>query len=469
MKKITLLLLAIGTSLSVRAQVLYQNGATLHVSQGSTLMVDGATSIQNGSTLSNNGSLELKGALTNNNEMSTAHLGTLVLNGTSAQTLGGTGTYVAQDVLIDNASGISIETKFRIAGALTFSEGVVTAGDEEYPLVIAQTGSVSGTSDESHVDGYVVREGTGSFTYPVGDGTNYQPVTVNLTSNTDGVRARYYPADAGTAPLMGGSEATPLEGYNSQEYWDTKALGTAVGEVTIYWDGYRDAFSNPVAERRLANKTAGNWYNQGGVGTGTPASGSVTSTPASWAVLAVGSVVKALPITLTDFSVTQRDDATHWLRWGTGKEDQGDFFEIERSRDGRSFYKLGAVDAHGAPTGARYSFSDTAPFEGENFYRLRMVSNDGSSALSKIVSVRNSEIPSFVYGPNPFVDYVKVTIPGTIEGRAFLTVSDLKGGLLKKEEVYSNLVTLSLKDLTSGVYFIRFEDENRAWSAKLVK
>ncbi|MBO9641194.1 MAG: hypothetical protein J7576_23690, partial [Siphonobacter aquaeclarae] len=90
-----------------------------------------------------------------------------------------------------------------------------------------------------------------------------------------------------------------------------------------------------------------------------------------------------LPVTLEHFRAVPQDCGTTLL-WKTSKEENFDYFLIEKSNDARTFSVVSRVDAKG--TGHAYSLSQKdLPF-GTYYYRLKMVDKDGTSEYSNVVS-----------------------------------------------------------------------------------
>ncbi len=100
------------------------------------------------------------------------------------------------------------------------------------------------------------------------------------------------------------------------------------------------------------------------------------------AVIAMSAV---LPTELSEFTANEKDcEAT--LEWFTSSEENFNHFIIEKSRDGINFNPTDIIDSKGAISGASYSWNDHA-INGNSYYRLKMVDQDGSIAYSKIASV----------------------------------------------------------------------------------
>ena len=455
----------------VRAQALYNNGAALRIGAGATVYVQGDLLNASGSTLANAGTLRVTGNTTNNAAMSGGG-GTLMLAGSSAQTLGGTADFAATDVVLNNAAGLTLATRLRVAGAMSFTNGIVTAASASTPLTFGATGTVAGTpTDASHVKGYVAKEGTGAFTYPLGDGTRYQPTATALTANSAGLLARYVPADAGAAPFTaGGTAATPLLAYNRFEYWDLTPLGTATGSVTIFFDNYKNPGITSVADLRVAHQSGGAWLNEGAAASsGTATAGTVTSNAVStWSPFALGSVAASspLPVELLAFAAERQGDAAR-LSWATATEKNSAYFEVEASPDGTAFRAVGRVAAQGNSSQRHdYELRDPALVRYGApvvYYRLRQVDLDGTFSYSPVraLAVRPDGPVAFqaVAWPNPAEAGrpTQLLVRGPEPTRPLeLTLTDAAGRLLARRTA-SAAGPLALPEtagLPAGVYLL---------------
>jgi len=149
--------------------------------------------IKNGATLNHAGLLVLKKGLINENSVPNS-LGTVTvkLTGTTSQTV--TGQNTIKNLIINNASGITIAGNTTVNGTLTLTSGKVFLGNNN--LLLGPAGSISGTpSAASMIIATATGElrksfplgFTGSFTFPVGDNTStseYSPVKLNITGGT---------------------------------------------------------------------------------------------------------------------------------------------------------------------------------------------------------------------------------------------------------------------------------------------
>lgn len=113
------------------------------------------------------------------------------------------------------------------------------------------------------------------------------------------------------------------------------------------------------------------------------------------------SQLAALPIQLMTFSATLVADGVK-LSWTTASETQNDYFSIERSGDGTDFKPIGEKDGNGT-TSQRiyYTFTDQEPLNGNNYYRLKQVDEDGTSTYSPVRLARFGKSNPLAVYPNP--------------------------------------------------------------------
>ena len=96
--------------------------------------------------------------------------------------------------------------------------------------------------------------------------------------------------------------------------------------------------------------------------------------------------INPVPLTLLNFKAVKLDK-TNQLIWSTAKEWNMDAFEIERSKGGISFQKIGSIKASGDGTYQSYEFEDVNPIAGIQYYRLKMLENNQTFSYSPIQKI----------------------------------------------------------------------------------
>ncbi len=114
-------------------------------------------------------------------------------------------------------------------------------------------------------------------------------------------------------------------------------------------------------------------------------------------------VSAALPVVLSEFSVTPVGTSAASVAWTTATERNSDFFEVERASGAQAFAAVARVAARGDSDGkASYEFSDRGLAPGTHYYRLRQVDRDSSFEYSSVVAVAiHGAATSFTLYPNP--------------------------------------------------------------------
>ncbi|WP_353718691.1 Ig-like domain-containing protein [Dyadobacter sp. 676] len=113
-----------------------------------------------------------------------------------------------------------------------------------------------------------------------------------------------------------------------------------------------------------------------------------------------------MPVKLVTFDA-HKENGTALLSWSTTEEVNSDRFEIERSTTGKNWTQIGIVASNGESNSLKtYQFTDQAPLEGDNLYRLKMVDKDQTFAYSRVRSLNVENGPvAYVY-PNPATERV---------------------------------------------------------------
>jgi hypothetical protein len=401
MKKLYFSIAFVGMLFASEAQTIQLNGGTIVIQNNGTITADGNLLLAGNGTLQNDGTFIVKGNLTNDLPMTASNNGTWLLNGTTMQTISGTSPLLVKNVDFNNATGFTLGNTIKVDGVATFTNGIVNATNSAFPLVFASTGTVNpvpAVANTNHVNGFAVKEGTGAFTYPVGNGTIYQKVETNLSANSGGMRAKYNTGD------IGGTFTAPIIAANSTEYWDLTPLGTATGSVTLYWDGVNDGGTSLASDRRVLHKIGANLINEGNA-SNTGNSLTSVNTISTWSPFTIGNVAPANPLPIDLLSFTGKSiDEINQLKWETSLEINASHFDIERSTNANYFVKIGLVAANNSSKEAsNYTFDDIAPSTGENYYRLKMVDIDSKYKYSKVIQITNADKAGVVgyFYPNP--------------------------------------------------------------------
>jgi len=160
-----------------------------------------------------------------------------------------------------------------------------------------------------------------------------------------------------------------------------------------------------------------------------------------------------LPVRYISFDVQLKANATVRVEWKTADEFNIDHFEVERSADGINLSTLASVLPQ---LSNQYHYTDASPKQGENFYRIKAVGNDGRNFFTNIKSVIVGTEVKFLAWPNPADDIVNLTVVAGNESQVIIKIFDSKGALVKMQKLTafrgSNQLSVDIGSLASGIY-----------------
>ncbi|WP_266203537.1 T9SS type A sorting domain-containing protein [Pontibacter kalidii] len=183
-------------------------------------------------------------------------------------------------------------------------------------------------------------------------------------------------------------------------------------------------------------------------------------------------VVAPLPVELMYFKgAVQGANAS--LTWATAQEINNEKFIVERSQDGRSFSKIGEVQGHGnSSTLVSYTFTDTSPAQGTNYYRLRQVDFGGAEEASNLVALQFKGMQHVLNGNiakvYPTIAATEVSVSLTL-GNAQVTVLNASGLQVAQYSNASQHLVLPVSHLQPGVYFVKVSDGTQQQTQRFVK
>ncbi|MBA3664876.1 MAG: hypothetical protein H0W61_11810 [Bacteroidetes bacterium] len=181
-----------------------------------------------------------------------------------------------------------------------------------------------------------------------------------------------------------------------------------------------------------------------------------------------------LPIELLNFTANQIDN-TIMLQWASASEKNFREYEIQKSTDGVSFNEIGIIKAAGNnQIIQKYAFSDTNPFNGLVYYRLKMVDLDDLYKYSELVWFDWNESQTF--SNSYFVDSKQqLTLNKSFissDNFEFLVILNLDGKIISKykisEHISDGWVVFPCNGLENGIYLCQLTGYSSQKSFKIV-
>lgn len=157
------------------------------------------------------------------------------------------------------------------------------------------------------------------------------------------------------------------------------------------------------------------------------------------------------------------------LAWATATEIQNKGFEIEKSSDAITFETIGFVAGKGTSTTDQYySFADSS-FEGEAYYRLRQVDENGHYEYTEIIFL-SDKAGSFgikIY-PNPATDFVYLQPASAIYSPVSFRIVSTAGKEFLSGSFSSLLHRIDTRNLPQGIYMLECQEENNISYSKII-
>jgi Secretion system C-terminal sorting domain len=186
-----------------------------------------------------------------------------------------------------------------------------------------------------------------------------------------------------------------------------------------------------------------------------------------------------LPVELLKFSGKKDGPNKNTLSWVTAKEKDFAQFVVEKGKNAKNFEGIATIKSNVNQTSylQNYSFVDENAVEAINYYRLKMVDNDGTFKYSNIISLENELNKSIVgeFYPNPSfgADKVSVDILSKENSSWQIEQIDITGRIINSEIVYLtrgvNKYSFQTNKLQSGLNAVRFYNNGETETRKIVK
>ncbi|GGN01617.1 hypothetical protein GCM10010967_40070 [Dyadobacter beijingensis] len=175
-----------------------------------------------------------------------------------------------------------------------------------------------------------------------------------------------------------------------------------------------------------------------------------------------------LPVTLLSFNARAAEEKVV-LTWATAEERNSEYFDVERSRDARSWAAVGRLSAKGTThTFTEYRLEDADPFAGTSYYRLRQVDTDQSFTYSHIATVQRPGFVASVF-PSPADHILYIKLPGQKDRFSYI-ISDAAGNIRQRNYVPQGRSSIPVGNLTTGLYVIRIQHNDGTFtSLKFIK
>lgn len=174
-----------------------------------------------------------------------------------------------------------------------------------------------------------------------------------------------------------------------------------------------------------------------------------------------------LPVNIISFTAKGNNNSTVTLNWNVGQEIDVKFYNVESSIDNQKWIVLGKVTAQQLNT---YSFVDSNPVKGLNYYRLAIEDQNASMAYSQVRSVNFSGRAGLALYPNPANS--QVFISGSTDKNVVVSVYNEVGQIVQTLKISGDNLTsqgIDISSLLPGAYSIQIKGETDVNTMRFVK
>ncbi len=172
-----------------------------------------------------------------------------------------------------------------------------------------------------------------------------------------------------------------------------------------------------------------------------------------------------LPVDLVNFTGVHIKNTANHLRWSTASELNNDYFDLERSFDGREFEPIAQIEGFGTTSEMNsYEFYDQDYKQGTHYYRLKQVDYDGRYTYSEVVVVEVELAGSkLIVFPNPTQSELLVSFASPVSGAYSLSVFSVNGKQMMNQNLNFSSeqnFRLQVDNLPKGVYYAEMINMN---------
>jgi hypothetical protein len=392
---------------------------------------------------------------------------------TNSSTMNIAGTGFNKKIQINNTSGgVSLATDIKLNESLTMTSGILNTGLFVVDLSTSGTLSETPTNPTSYITGNV------RATRNIGSGSqDFGGIGLEIQESS-GANSTVVTRVTGT-PLQG--NATCCSGnWSIQRYFDivpTVNYGLDASMRLFYFEHELNGISETNLEAfkaYLPFSGTSPWTDMAGIGNSVDNNVRVIGLSgfSRWTAAPKDA---PLPVELTSFDV-KCNSSISTLVWSTASEINNDYFDVEKSDDGFVWYSIAQITGAGNSNKVlTYSFDDKQVSKSKSYYRLKQVDFDGKFEYSPIIyntCFENNQVEVIVY-PNPFEEKINISIGNWTSTSIKCEVIDMLGQVVLTLEFDNSngsiFETINTQSLKSGLYFIKFYDNDAIITKKIEK
>ena len=164
-----------------------------------------------------------------------------------------------------------------------------------------------------------------------------------------------------------------------------------------------------------------------------------------------------LPLKLISFNAAAEGSAVK-ISWKVDENETGNYFEIEKSSDGKNFTSIEKVFVQPGTGIKEYSSADQLSL-GEVYYRIKIVNKDLSVTYSKVVVLKNgNSVAEVQILNNPASSILNITYQAGKESNNTIRVYSISGIKMYEQKINAakglNKLSIPVQSLQRGIYVV---------------
>jgi poly(beta-D-mannuronate) lyase len=184
--------------------------------------------------------------------------------------------------------------------------------------------------------------------------------------------------------------------------------------------------------------------------------GNVVASPLDSTQVGAGTPLIVTPVHLISFNAIQNNNLIQ-LHWKVENEINFLSYAIEKSNNGVNFENIGNITANNSNN---YIFEINNPNQLKQYFRLKLINQDGTFQYSSIVVIRLNDKTEISLYPNPAKDFVSINV-NTLTPNTYLVLNDFTGRIISKILLTETIANFSTRNLVTGMYTVQLLQNNQ--------
>lgn len=129
-----------------------------------------------------------------------------------------------------------LSTEISVHGISNFIDGIVSNTNSDHAVVFEENANHDNANDESHINGYVKRNGNKEIQFPTGDGGFFRPSTISQTKLSGNIFKSKYLFENSNARNPHTQKEDLIDVIDANEYWEFESNQSTVDvALTLTW------------------------------------------------------------------------------------------------------------------------------------------------------------------------------------------------------------------------------------------